>query len=303
VRWVVLAACVGCGRIGFDARGNGGSDGGGGDATPACTSWSAFSTPTIIPGPIEAPTDNWGPSATLGQLAIYFGSYRVGGVGDQDIWVGARASVTAQFGAPTNVTEVNTTGFETAPTVTDDGLDMVFVRGTASQLFEAMRGSTTVPFSTPAPVNFIAASYDISPWLSADGLRLVFVSNRDGNGQHMFEATRTSRTTAFAIPAGHPELEAGSNDDAGGALSADGLDLYFSSSRPGGPGGDDVYTAHRTALDQPFSTPVLIPELSSPGDDDITRLSDDGATMYMNYDTKNTGGSAAQLMWATRTCL
>jgi hypothetical protein len=302
--WLAVALGFGCGRIGFNARGDGGgsSDGGGGDATPACTSWSAFSTPTIISGPIEYPTtDNWHPSPALGQLALYFSSFRAGGLGAEDIWVGVRTSLGVEFDAATDVTALNTAGVEGKPTVTEDALDIVFSRGNPGQLFEAMRGNMADPFSSPVPVDFVASSDDEGPWLSADGLRLWFVSTRDGNGTHLFEATRASRTSPFAV-AGHPELEAGTNNDLLEALSADGLEIYLSSTRPGGPGGYDVYTAQRPALDQPFSTPVLVPELSSPGDDDVSRLSPDGATMYMDYNTKNAGGSNAQLMWATRTC-
>jgi hypothetical protein len=66
---------------------------------------------------------------------------------------------------------------------------------------------------------------------------------------------------------------------------------------------DDIYTAHRPALDQPFSTPVLVPELSSARDDNGVRLSRDGKTMYLNYDTLTSGGANADLYSATRTCL
>jgi hypothetical protein len=238
----------------------------------------------------------------LGDLALFFSSYRAGGSGSQDIWYATRPDPSAQFGAATNVPGLNTASNEESPTLSDDGLDVIFAEGSPQQLFEATRSSTSVAFSTPAPLAFTKSTYDDYAHLSGDALRLWFVSNRDGVGRHMFETTRPDRGSPFASAVAHSELQAGAANDLGPTLSTDGLELYFTSNRTGGPGGYDIYTAHRAALDQAFTTPALVPELSSALDDAVTGMSTDRAVVYGSYDAVFAGGSKAQLVFATRTC-
>ena len=47
------------------------------------------------------------------------------------------------------------------------------------------------------------------------------------------------------------------HDDWGPFVSADGLTIYFSSFRPGGPGLSDIWLATRSSEDQEFSAPLL----------------------------------------------
>src|SRR5262249_11745420 len=133
----------------------------------------------------------------------------------------------------------------------------------------------------------ISMSGDESAWMSGDGLRLVFASTRSG-GLQLWEATRATRQVDFDAPTMLAPLS-GAGQIGSPTLSPDALDIYFCSSRPGGPGGLDIYTAHRAAVDQPFAAPVLVPELSSPLDEWGIRLADD-ATMYLDYDTSYMGG-------------
>jgi len=47
------------------------------------------------------------------------------------------------------------------------------------------------------------------------------------------------------------------------ALSPDGLSLYFSSDRPGGAGGFDLWVSHRATGTSPWESPMVIPALNS----------------------------------------
>src|SRR5262249_9154499 len=132
---------------------------------------------------------------------------------------------------------------------------------------------------------------------------LVWSSGRDGGpGDSLWESVRASSFAMF--PAPHELLELGdaSHKNWNPSLSADGLDILWSSDRAGGRGGFDIYTAHRPARDQPFGAPRLVPELSSQLDDIGAHLSADGATVYLNY-AANTGGGNADIDTATRTCM
>lgn len=63
-----------------------------------------------------------------------------------------------------------------------------------------------------------------------------------------------------------PELipEVSSGDDWAVGISADGLEMYIGSERDGFAQGD-IYRTFRDTLDAPFSTPVVVAELSIPG--------------------------------------
>jgi hypothetical protein len=58
----------------------------------------------------------------------------------------------------------------------------------------------------------------------------------------------------------------------------------------------------RWAIDQPFDAPTHVDELASPMDEFGERLSEDGATLYLNYGASISGPSAS-LYTSTRTCL
>jgi hypothetical protein len=61
------------------------------------------------------------------------------------------------------------------------------------------------------------------------------------------------------------------------ALSPDKLSLYFTSDRPGGFGGSDLYVSRRDCLECPFGPAVnLGPNINTPGNDGTTQVSKDG---------------------------
>lgn len=63
-------------------------------------------------------------------------------------------------------------------------------------------------------------------------------------------------------------------------ITGDGLELFFSSDRPGGPGGMDFYRSTRASTDEPFGAPTLVTELSTVDGDQAAEISADGLTMY-----------------------
>lgn len=251
---------------------------------------------------VQSGGDDWFPTPTAGDTQLFF--YVYPGASAADLVVATRATPTSPFGAPQLVTELDTTNDEQAPTLTDDGLEIVWVYRTqtvASDLMTSRRASTTATWPAGTPIATInGANADSTPWISGDGLRLWLTSDRPGTlgGLDLYEATRTDRAAAWGAPSHIIEVSSGQND-ASPTLSADGLDVFFTS----GPSGNyDVYTAHRPALDQPFGPPQRVAELSSARDEYGLRLSRDGATMYLNYDTLVAGGGQADLWIATRAC-
>lgn len=298
MRVVLLVLAAGCGRIGFDADPRG-------DAARPCTTWGPFGAPARLDAALQTTGDEWDASEVAGGTDIIFYAFRTGTMGAA-IWESRRASPTDAFPAATVL--VDTADNDVEPALTEDGLTMISARLTSTapgDLLESHRAALGQPFTGFAPLALDTAADEEGPWLSADGLRLVFASSRGATGMlDLYETTRASLAAPFAAPRELAEIDS-TVDEASASLSADALDIYFSSLRSGGPGGADIYTAHRPSIDQPFGSPALVPELSSARDDVFPHISRDGSTMYLNYDTLTAGGGGqnADLFAATRPCL
>jgi len=191
--------------------------------------------------------------------------------------------------------------------VAEDAREIVFAHdggATFGDLWTASRASATDPWSNLGAMAVVNSSTaDASPWLSADGLRLILASSRTGTGTglDLMETTRLDRQSAFEVPHFLAELNSGDDDECP-TLSRDSLELFFTSRRTGGVGLDDIYRAVRASVDQPFEPPQLVPELSTAFDEFGLRLSLDGATMYFNFDTLTSGTRNADVWIATRSC-
>jgi Tol biopolymer transport system component len=301
VRLTLLLALAACGRLHFDALGDGAAPP---DAAP-CTTWSPFSAPVALPGPVNSPADDWAPTPAAGELELYFYSFRASS--HANLFRATRTTLAEQFDAGTALAELDNNANAGTPTVTADDLDIIYETdetGTGD-LYEAIRGSRAVPFGAPQLIASLSSPVDADgdPFVSADGLRLVYVSSNNSiGGLDIFETTRPDRGTEFAPPTAHLELDSPS-DEYSPTLSADGLEIFFASARAGGFGGFDIYTARRTVVGQPFANATHVDELSSPLDDVGVRLTPDGTTLYLNYQTMTSGGANADMWTARRTCL
>ena len=80
------------------------------------------------------------------------------------------------------------------------------------------------------------------------------------------------------------------------SLSADGLILLFTSRRPGGYGGRDVWFASRTTINDPWGAPVNAgPSINTPNFDMFAELSADGSTLY--FSSMRPGGPGNINIW------
>lgn len=287
-----------CGRIGFNGRDDA--------AKPAPCAWTAFQPPVRLPPPLNSTFDDWFPTPR-GDAELYFHSYRTGSLGAA-LWVARRASTGDGFDPPTRMDQLDTVDDEVAPTITDDGLELVFERDSGSgvaHLYSSRRGSSDVPFVDASQLMLgDSNAVDTTPWLSGDGLRLIFSSARSGGigALDLYETSRADRSGDWALPKPLIELDDIAND-ASPTLSVDGLDIYYSSIRTGTLNEYDVFTAHRSALDQPFEAPHRVTELESDLDEFGLRLTADGTSLFLNYDALTRGGVDADMWTARRSCL
>lgn len=63
-------------------------------------------------------------------------------------------------------------------------------------------------------------------------------------------------------------------------LTADELTVYFTSTRPGGPGNMDIYRARRPVRDAPWEPPELVEGINTSGHESRPAIRDDGLTLY-----------------------
>jgi hypothetical protein len=143
----------------------------------------------------------------------------------------------------------------------------------------------------PAPIN-VAGTSSYSMALSTDGLKAVVETDRPGGrgGRDLFLLKRATKQSSFTSygPMGFCRAY----DEGGARLTDDGLTLYFSSNRPGGHGGNDLYRA--SGLDA-----LNLDYVNSPWDDTGPSITSDGLELYL---TSNRPGSlGGRSIWhATR---
>ena len=88
-------------------------------------------------------------------------------------------------------------------------------------------------------------------------------------------------------------------EDMDPCISADGLTLYFNSTRSGGYGNMDIYVTTRPTRDDPWGEPVnLGPPVNGPYGDACPEISADGRTMVFN--SRRPGGFGDSDLWLTR---
>ncbi len=160
-----------------------------------------------------------------------------------------------------------------------------------------------VPVNAGSLIN--TGNFEGGPALSQDGLTLLFGAARlNSLGQldeDIYVATREAVTDPFGPPQnlGAPVNALGFGDYSP-ELSADGLTLYFSSSRPGGFGQADLYVTTRSSVEDPWEPPQnLGSNINSPYFDGQPSIAANGRTLY--WDSNRPDGFGDFDIWvATR---
>jgi hypothetical protein len=95
-----------------------------------------------------------------------------------------------------------------------------------------------------------------------------------------------------------PPVNTGDNDTYA-ILSRDELTMYFTSDRPGGLGGDDLWFTTRASLEDPWEVPKNMSALNTSAMDSLAVLSSDEHVMFF-HSTRQPGGCGAGDIWMTR---
>jgi len=278
------------------------------DAATLLSRWT-FSEPVNLGPTVNSSESDHDPHLSTDGLTLVFGSTRPGGQGDYDLWMSTRASADESFGMPVNLgPRVCSSAYDHGPALSAAGLMLLFGSGRpggqgGTDLWMCTRQSLDQPFGQPVNLGPTVNSSDDDdePHLSTDGLALVFASARPGGqgSSDLWMSTRASADESFGMPVNFGPRVCSSDFDQGPALSVDGLMLLFSSGRPGGQGGTDLWMCTRQSLDQPFGQPVnLGPTVNSSGSDEDPHLSADGQTLF--FRSRRPGGQGDRDLWMTR---
>ena len=230
-------------------------------AADADDQYSAWSAPVSL-GPTINTTQYFEQGAAISKdgLSLYFQSNRPGGYGQYDIYVSQRPNVDAPWCTPQNLgPNINT------------------------------------------PLN------DVAPMLSIDGHRLYFHSGRPGGfgGSDIYVSRRHNKRDDFGWQPAE-NLGSGVNtaaqeqqpcvfeDETTGITT-----LYFTSNRPGGLGGSDIY-ASELQPDETFGSAHLVIELSSPFNDAGPSIRRDGLEMFFASNRPGSvGGLGDDDLWVS----
>jgi Tol biopolymer transport system component len=214
---------------------------------------SPFGAPVALAA-VNSATNDREPSLSQDGRTLFFTSEgRAGGPGSVDIWSATRPDLVSAFGPPAPVLELDTASADRTPAIAASGLKICFGSdrpGGAGgyDLWCATRSLTTASFGPPARVAELESSADDwSPWLAADERTILFASSRPGGAgmSDLWTSTRPDPGAAFGAPEPITELDT-SSDELSPALSSDGLTIYFRSTRAGGAGGEDLWSAMRS---------------------------------------------------------
>jgi hypothetical protein len=248
------------------------------------------------------------PASSRDGKTFFLASNRPGGLGGIDVWVSRRESVDEPWGAPVNAGEpINSASNDFCPMLARDGHEFFFVSnrpggcGGDDIYITRFRDDGTIdpPQSLGCDVN--SAGNEAGPVPITEpgrGPVLYFSSTRAGG----FSAEATGAVTGDADVYSSewrggrfqpPTLVPGFNsaqEDMPPYVQRDALEIYFSSNRPGGKGGPDIWMATRASAHDAFSAPVNLGDaVNSPAGESRPSLSWDGTTLYFGSTRSTTG--------------
>lgn len=239
-----------------------------------------FNTPFSDGCPIQAPDG----------LSLYMATNRPGGLGGLDIWVARRASRDEPWGAPENLgAPVNSAADDFCPTPTR-GNRLFFVSarpggfGAADVYVTRFRnGAWEQPSNLGCNINSAAGEASPSFFEDEDGHAILYFSSNRAGG-FAPETGAPDSDIYFSSDFGPAQLVPGLNtesEDSRPNVRSDGREIVFDSTRPGGLGGPDIWTATRDYCDEDWSAPVhLDAPLNSAASETRASLSWNGRTMY-----------------------
>ena len=284
-------------------------------AEPKYSDWSA---PVNLGAVINSTAEDSTPALSKNGLSLYFHSARTGGFGLTDLWVSQRNSEDEEWGTPVNLGEViNTSSDDLMPNLSRDGHRLFFVSRRPGSLTNAAgvpgfdiwmswREHVHDDFDWQPPVNLgvpvNSTTFDQNPFFFDNdevGVPQLFFTKSVGTQNDLFVSNLMPDGT-FSAPLPVADLNSAANER-GISIRFDGLEVFIMSTRAGGSGGQDLWTATRESVSDPWSVLTnLGPLINTTATDGEPHISSDRETLY--FSSSRTGGFGGQdLYMVTRT--
>jgi len=210
-----------------------------------------FGEPVNLGPQVSSSEGDTGPAVSSDGLTLLFASLRPGGQGGNDLWMCTRELASEPFAEPINLGPiVNSDNHDSDPTLSADGLTLLFHSGRpggegGNDLWMCTRASSSESFSEPVNLGPTVnrSDFDSSPFLSSDGLSLLFESDRPGGqgATDLWICARRLPSKPFGQSVNLGPIVNSLGEDASPVFSADGQTLFFASNRPGGHGSYDLW--------------------------------------------------------------
>ena len=265
--------------------------------------WS-FGEPVNLGPTVNSSSNDLCPALTGDGLTLLFGSNRPGGIGAGDVWISTRDSISDPFSEPVNLgpTINSSSSRDSHPAISFDGLTLAFSSdrpGGQGQLdlWMSTRKSMSEPFGEPVNLGPTVNSRqrDETPTLSADGLTLLFRSDRHKfNNFDLWMAVRTSESALFSkpVPLG-AAINTGSWEGYP-TLSSDGLLLIFSRVRS--EANYDLWMSTRESLSDTFGKAITLgPTINMSSSEMSSALTSDDKTLL--FASNRPGGQGEFDIW------
>jgi len=175
------------------------------------------------------------------------------------------------------------------PNLSVDGQRMIFTRrvNRKEEDFYLSERTADGSWSTARPLQGVNTEFDEGAQsITADGNYLVFTAcgRPDGAGSCDLYETYKNDEEAWSVPRNLGSTINSRDYESQPSVSADGQLLFFSSKRPGGLGGADLYVSGRLPKGR-WSDPVnLGPTINTPGNDQYPFWASDGKTLFFTSD-------------------
>ena len=285
------------------------------EAGPAAAQhYSDWSVPVSLGSAINSTSNDQHPAVSRDELTLYFVSDRPGGAGGTDIWVSKRASLDDPWGTPVPLpAAINTGAAEFAPTF--GASDHLLLFGSerpggcgSRDIWVSFRQDKHDDSGWEAPVNLGCAlnfpGFDDGPtWFEDDNgqVTVFFTAQNRSGGLGDFDVWMSTENPdgSFAPAVNVTELNSPARDTRT-SIRRDGLEMFFTSQRPGSLNGSlDLWTSTRASTGLTWSVPENIGgPVNGAANDGAPNLSWNATALY--FYSNRPGGQGANDLYVSR---
>ncbi len=261
--------------------------------------FAAWSPPVNMGPSINTTNNEWHAAISADGLSIFFSSDRAGGFGAFDLWVAQRARPNADWGPAQNLgPTINTFAGEFTPELSPDGHWLFFsssgfAMGDKFNIYASFRSDTSDNLGWGSPANLgkgVNSNHgNGDPSLFIDpqtGVVTLYFARLDRNGQDDWNIYQSIQGADGTFGDAVPVSELNTPDrETHPTVRRDGLEVLFTSDRPGSLGRVDLWVSTRATTTDKWSTPVnLGPTVNTQFNDRAPYLSDDGLSLILISD-------------------